>query len=179
MTQQQGVDVTQFDQQQVANLQTTLEDMRANGLRIRYENVVPTTKTLQENEIVIYDDGTSKNAYTITGEGNLFSIGGTFSGFIGMFSGSIGSIPSDWALCDGTNGTPDLRDRFVVGAGSTYSVGATGGATTHSHGGATGGVSFGGGGTLTAGALDTAHTHPISSDSNLPPYYALAYIMKL
>jgi microcystin-dependent protein len=35
-----------------------------------------------------------------------------------------------WYLCDGANGTPDLRDRFVVGAGSTYSVAATGGATT-------------------------------------------------
>lgn len=37
------------------------------------------------------------------------------SGVIVMWSGS--SIPSGWALCDGTNGTPDLRDRFIVGAG--------------------------------------------------------------
>ena len=47
------------------------------------------------------------------------------SGFIGMWSGA--SIPSGWFLCDGSNGTPDLRDRFVVGSGSTYATGDTGG----------------------------------------------------
>lgn len=52
------------------------------------------------------------------------------SGVILMWSGSIASIPSGWFLCNGENDTPDLRDRFVVGAGSTYTVGATGGATT-------------------------------------------------
>lgn len=36
-------------------------------------------------------------------------------GFIGMWSGSIASIPTSFALCDGNNGTPDLRDRFIVG----------------------------------------------------------------
>jgi microcystin-dependent protein len=52
------------------------------------------------------------------------------SGVIVMWSGSTASIPSGWLLCDGTSGTPDLRDRFVVGAGSTYAVAATGGANT-------------------------------------------------
>lgn len=52
------------------------------------------------------------------------------AGVILLWSGSIASIPSGWLLCNGTSGTPDLRDRFVVGAGSTYAVGATGGATT-------------------------------------------------
>jgi microcystin-dependent protein len=52
------------------------------------------------------------------------------SGVILLWSGSIATIPGGWALCNGSNGTPDLRDRFVVGAGSTYSVGATGGANT-------------------------------------------------
>jgi hypothetical protein len=47
-----------------------------------------------------------------------------------MWSGSIASIPAGWALCNGSNGTPDLRDRFVVGAGNTLAVGATGGSTT-------------------------------------------------
>ena len=65
-------------------------------------------------------------------------------GLISMWSGSIVSIPSTWALCNGSNGTPDLRDRFVVGAGSSYSVGDTGGVNSvtlteaqlpsHSHG---------------------------------------------
>jgi len=48
-------------------------------------------------------------------------------GTIAMWSGSIDSIPIGWQLCDGTNGTPDLRDRFIVGAGNYYAVGATGG----------------------------------------------------
>lgn len=68
-------------------------------------------------------------------------------GGIIMWSGSVLSIPTNWHLCDGTLGTPDLRDKFVVGAGSTYAVDAIGGSTTataatdsqgaHTHGGAT------------------------------------------
>ena len=52
------------------------------------------------------------------------------SGFIGMWSGSIASIPTGWFLCNGSNGTPNLIDRFVVCAGSAYTVGAMGGAAT-------------------------------------------------
>jgi len=52
------------------------------------------------------------------------------AGVIMMWSGSIASIPAGWLLCDGTGGTPDLRDRFIVGAGSTYAVGDTGGANS-------------------------------------------------
>ena len=60
------------------------------------------------------------------------------SGGIILWSGSTGSVPSGWYLCDGTNGTPDLRNSFIVGAGNTYSVGATGGSTdailvSHTH----------------------------------------------
>jgi len=51
------------------------------------------------------------------------------AGTIAIWSGSVASIPSGWYLCNGANGTPNLRDRFVVGAGSSYAVGATGGAT--------------------------------------------------
>lgn len=43
------------------------------------------------------------------------------SGFIGMWSGDTTTIPSGWYLCDGANGTPDLRDRFIVGASQTGS----------------------------------------------------------
>lgn len=50
------------------------------------------------------------------------------SGAILLWSGSVASVPAGWFLCDGANGTPDLRDRFVVGAGSNYAVNATGGA---------------------------------------------------
>jgi hypothetical protein len=60
------------------------------------------------------------------------------TGGILLWSGSIGSIPAGFVLCNGNNGTPDLRDRFVVGAGSTYAVDATGGSAdstlpTHTH----------------------------------------------
>lgn len=48
-------------------------------------------------------------------------------GMIEMWSGSVATIPNGYLLCDGTNGTPDLRSRFLVGAGSDYNVGDTGG----------------------------------------------------
>ena len=55
-----------------------------------------------------------------------------------MWSGAANAIPTGWVLCNGANGTPDLRDRFVVGAGSGYSVDNTGGSAnatlvSHSH----------------------------------------------
>jgi microcystin-dependent protein len=71
------------------------------------------------------------------------------AGVILLWSGSIASIPSGWNLCDGTNGTPDLRNRFIVGAGDTYAVGATGGADSV---------------TLTEAQMP-AHTHSGSTDS--------------
>jgi len=60
------------------------------------------------------------------------------AGMIIIWSGSLGSVPAGWVLCDGTNSTPDLRNRFIVGAGSTYAVGATGGSAdaivvSHTH----------------------------------------------
>jgi microcystin-dependent protein len=66
-----------------------------------------------------------------------------------LWSGSIATIPSGWNLCDGTNGTPDLRNRFVVGAGDSYAVGATGGADSV---------------TLTEAQMP-AHTHTGSTNS--------------
>ena len=167
-------------------------------------------------------------------------------GGIILWSGSVAAIPANWALCDGTSGTPNLMDRFVVGAGSTYAVAATGGAATvtldttqipaHSHtadgdltaasagahthtfsattGGAgawsysvrnstsgNDGVASGNGAQIytisqpdhthsVSGttASNGAHTHDITGSTantggglaheNLPPYYALAYIMR-
>ena len=49
------------------------------------------------------------------------------SGIIAMWSGASDAIPTGWLLCNGENNTPDLRNRFIVGAGSSYSVGNTGG----------------------------------------------------
>jgi microcystin-dependent protein len=63
-------------------------------------------------------------------------------GSIVIWSGSTLDIPEGWALCDGQNGTPDLRNRFIIGAGNTYNVGDTGGnadavLVTHTHTGST------------------------------------------
>ena len=163
---------------------------------------------------------------TIQTYDNLYGIIGTApapatpvpSGAILLWSGSIGSIPAGWYLCNGSNGTPDLRNRFIVGAGSTYAVDATGGSAdaivvSHTH-------------TASSAVTDAGHSHLItnngsqsigqagstrtSSDyssggpnvssqsvttgitvattvaiagtsgtnANLPPYYALCYIMK-
>ena len=52
------------------------------------------------------------------------------SGMIILWSGSTGNIPTGFVLCNGSNGTPNLTDRFVVGAGSAYGVGATGGTSS-------------------------------------------------
>lgn len=52
---------------------------------------------------------------------------GMFPGIIVMWGGSVSSIPSGWRLCDGTGGAPDLRNRFIAGAGDTYDIGDVGG----------------------------------------------------
>lgn len=57
----------------------------------------------------------------------------TFPGMVTMYSGEIADIPPNWALCDGSNGTPDLRDRFIICAGTTYLEDSAGGTTSHTH----------------------------------------------
>lgn len=54
-------------------------------------------------------------------------------GLIVMWSGQANNIPGGWALCNGQNGTPDLRDRFIAGAGSSYQPGSSGEPDTHVH----------------------------------------------
>jgi hypothetical protein len=54
-------------------------------------------------------------------------------GVIVMWSGELDAIPSGWALCDGSNGTPDLRNRFVLGVGAPEYLGSTGGSRQHRH----------------------------------------------
>lgn len=111
-------------------------------------------------------------------------------GTIVLWSGS--TIPTGWHLCDGTNGTPDLRDRFVYGAGGSFSIGNTGGSATHSHSidppeTETGdGIMKSKGGVWETHARDYWHqTHKFdipsfdsAEEEELPPYYVLAYIMK-
>jgi hypothetical protein len=72
MTQQPGTSITGFQPDQVANIQSALDTMKSEGLRIRYEDAIPTVETLKENEFVVYDDGAgTKRIYTITRKGNL------------------------------------------------------------------------------------------------------------
>jgi len=73
--------------------------------------------------------GTYDNLYGFVG---VQAAAGTTipTGMISLWYGSIGSVPTGWYLCDGSNGTPDLRDKFIIGAGNSYAVSATGGSTT-------------------------------------------------
>jgi cytoskeletal protein CcmA (bactofilin family) len=54
-------------------------------------------------------------------------------GSIVAFSGDLETVDDNWAICDGTNGTPDLRGRFIIGTSGTYAADSTGGNATHSH----------------------------------------------
>ena len=137
------------------------------------------------------------------------------TGFIVAFSGSFdngypvdketGLVDKSWHVCDGTNGTPDLRGRFVLGASDTYKVGSTGGEAAHS-------LNINELPTFTPSikvSLDEKHLRSNSmwhgtrdcvaggydspkysstpfksvggnkSHNNMPPYYALSYIMKI
>ena len=126
------------------------------------------------------------------------------TGCILLWSGSAGSIPSGFILCDGTNGTPDLRNNFIIGAGNSYSVGQTGGSkdaivVSHSHsttdpghyhvysGVVSGGTGIQSGsgysitnvntaGNYTGVVIQSAGTS--GTNANLPPFYALCYIQK-
>jgi hypothetical protein len=140
------------------------------------------------------------------------------SGVIVMWSGLLSNIPSGWALCDGSNGTPDLRDKFIYGSSAGQNPGGTGGAASHIHSMGNAEVRFGpntgqigdpagrftefdtrdgfeqamGGGSLSYYFRGGQGSGPgvnhrylqlqnpdTGSGSSLPPYYKLAYIMKL
>ena len=128
------------------------------------------------------------------------------SGVIMMWSGAANAIPSGYVLCNGSNGTPDLRGRFVVGYSNTdgdYDVGDTGGAKTDTVtisgsdtvnitiSGTTGNVNQFGGSAYTSMYSQANHNHSFSGSGSdtvnisgsdtvntRPPYYALCYIMK-
>jgi len=166
---------------------------------------------------------TTLSSTSVSGYGTI-PVGGII-----LWSGAVTAIPDGWALCNGTQNTPDLRGRFVMGAGGSRSVGITGGAETiilteaqlpaHNHV-VSGNTSSGGahthpfrgfhadfrhGGSATegstkndgdgsftdAGAVLSAgeHVHSINLTSQstgggqaidkLPPFYVLAYIMRI
>lgn len=109
------------------------------------------------------------------------------SGMILLWSGAIGAIPAGYRLCDGNFGTPDLRDRFIIGAGDTYDPDDSGGAVNHDHDFTSDGhfhtIQAGdvlGWGSQYHGQVTTeTDTGTTDAGSSLPPYYALAYIMKI
>jgi hypothetical protein len=129
-------------------------------------------------------------------------------GIICLWSGTISEIPIGWVLCDGNNGTPDLTDKFILGVSdSSEDPGSTGGQQTHQHktpialDGGTGdsGMRVGDDSTGNNSNLwgsESGPTASIKADevnemrtgsewaltdsrSNMPPYYKLAFIMKL
>jgi hypothetical protein len=95
-------------------------------------------------------------------------------GTIQMWSGTLATIPDGWALCDGTGGTPNLLDRFVISVvDAVTNPGAIGGSHTNTVTLASVGGSGGIGGT--SGAVSTTS---VSKDLR-PKYFALAFIIKL
>lgn len=111
-------------------------------------------------------------------------------GMIMLWNGSVATIPSGWHLCDGTVGTPDLRNKFIIAAGGTYSPGAAGGSSSHTHTFITAGHAhdlmsdefvpdISPDGQLSHNTSVSQDTGTTVSSSNVPPYYALCYIMKL
>lgn len=118
------------------------------------------------------------------------------AGMISIWSGLESNIPSGWVLCDGTNGTPDLRNMFVLGAGDKYMVGDSGGSEevtltvkqmpNHNHSFNTMANSGTGSSSNIANSnYDGTTALSITENRggnephpNMPPYYALCYVMK-
>ena len=123
-------------------------------------------------------------------------------GMIIMWNSTVATIPTGFVLCDGSNGTPDLRGRFVVGhhpSNNDYDINDTGGSESvtltvaqmpsHKHdttfdnkryfpGGGSTSISFGGAGGYPADIFTMSNEGGGQSHENRPPYYALCYIMK-
>lgn len=119
-------------------------------------------------------------------------------GAIVIWSGEAYNIPTGWHLCDGEDGTPDLRDKFVLGAGTNHSVGTQGGQETvtltvaqmpsHAHSYSRPSSSYrvttlSSGGSLVASSTTSSYNSGYQGSTqaheNMPPYYALCFIMKV
>jgi len=119
--------------------------------------------------------------------------GGMIKGMVAMWLGATGSIPLGWKVCDGSNGTIDLRDKFIKTGQDLTQNGDTGGSNTHTHsaishthtatgshthvGSTNNAADFrcnpgGGGSNITY----YAHTHDILSESSTTPTFASANI---
>lgn len=146
---------------------------------------------------------TARNADLAAGAN--VSVAGTVIDFpvgsITMWSGTAETIPAGWRICDGSESTPDLRDRFLVGAGDAYAVGATGGSPTvrletkhvpkHAHSFSYRVFGYTANRTDKTHAIDdnskcrnwkvtaTASTGGDVAHENRPPYYALYFIQRI
>jgi hypothetical protein len=226
-----GIDVPAGKSMWVYNNGTNVVDVTNHMTSLTLGSALPVASggtgstTLTANNVLLGNGTSALQAVAPGSSGNLLTSNGTtwtsaaptalLTGMIILWSGSIASIPAGFALCDGASGTPDLRDRFIVGAGSTYAVDATGGSAdatlpTHTHtatsvvtdpshqhsvpSGSAGASNYALGGP--AGSFSASQTTGLQStgitvattnanagtsgtNANLPPYYALAYIMKL
>jgi hypothetical protein len=114
----------------------------------------------------LVNPSSAQDAATRSYVDNSIPVGGII-----MWSGTIATIPSNWRLCDGTNGTPDLRNRFIIGASvdatTTYTGGSGGVTRAHT---AVEGSNLLTGGSKDAvvvshdhGVTDTGHHHRIGS----------------
>ena len=175
----------------------------------------PTTNTarvitLPDSAGTLLDENSSVPAANLTGTvadarfpatlpaisgANLTGIASVPSGVIAMWHGAAGAIPSGWVICDGTNSTPNLTDKFIK---STGTAGGTGGSATtgahtlttaempsHQHGyeggianaqaNASWGIGYYGSQHVTSNTGGGgSHTHPQSE----PIFFALIFIMK-
>ena len=121
------------------------------------------------------------NTTQITSSGNVN--GAIPSGGIIIWTGTLAGVPSGYYLCDGSNSTPNLLEKMLRSVAAGVNPGGTGGSDTHDHGAVTGAGAPGAIQVVTdqSGAnVDKSenHTHSIASDSSLPAYYSVAFIMK-
>lgn len=243
--------------QDVIDTQTSLQASISNLTNlVNQQNAIISSlntqvTTLSNGFTALQSTVSSFDSRLLTIEGRTSTLEAAIAaGIIVVWSGLVANIPAGWSLCSGANGTPDLRDRFIVGAGGSYNVNTGGGSASHNHTvsgttaltaittdqmpahnhnysdpghnhgvflpaplGSTVAVndrSFGNYGagsgaglgplgdrvnqlvgisnnttgiTISSQGGGAGHSHSLSvnsdSKSNLPPYYALAYIMKI
>ena len=113
-------------------------EVGVSAATVNADHFVTMVDTASGNENVRVDTDLKYNPVTNTLTATNFAGSGTgltgiesfVTGMIILWYGNTGNIPTGFVLCDGSNSTPDLRDRFVVGAGSGYSPGNTGGTSS-------------------------------------------------
>ena len=138
-------------------------EVGVSAATVNADHFITMVDTASGNENVRVDTDLTYNPVTntlnvpnISGNGSgLSGIESFVTGMIILWYGNTGNIPTGFVLCDGSNSTPDLRDRFVVGAGSAYSPGNSGGSSSV---------------TLSESQLPS-HNHSASSSVNDPGHH--------